>query len=139
LAEPVPPLARPVVWSKLTSVVWSGWMISINWPSVPFLLANEDRAPGRAPHGVAIQRAAQDRLDLAVGQADPLDTGQAGVVGLVADDEMRRVRAVRPERDHVEIGARVRGARRDVHVQALRHGRECPGVGLGRLLVDAVV
>lgn len=106
-------------------------------PGRAVLLAHQDRAPGRTPHGVTGDGAAEDRLHAAVGKPDPLDSGMAGVF-LVTDDEVRGVGVVWPERDHVDVGSRVRVAGHDPHVQAPGHRRERGRVGLGRRLIDAL-
>jgi hypothetical protein len=103
------------------------------------LLAHDDRAPGRPPNGIAVDRAAEDGLHFAVGESDPLNARLRGVVGLVAGDEVGGVAAVRPEGDHVEVLARVRRSRHHPHPQALGHGGERAGVGLRGGGVHALV
>ena len=68
-------------------VVSRGLMISTTCPPAG-LLAHQDGAPGRTPNGVTGDGAAENRLDAAVGEPDALDSGKAGVVDLVADDEV---------------------------------------------------
>jgi hypothetical protein len=105
------------------------------------LLRDDDRAPRRAANRIARAQTGDDCRRVRVGRTgkiDPLDGGIRRL--LVADEQMRRVIVVRPQRNL--IGREMHRAGHKRHVESLRDrerlGAVRSGVGTERALVERV-
>ena len=107
------------------------WLDSFEHPAIVRFFANENRPPFGSSHRAHESRPLMIVFDCTGGESNPLDARLSFSL-LVAENQMRRVRIVGPQRHHVDVGPEARLGAEHIDAQAPCECDQLPGSASAR-------